>query len=294
MFAEFDLVMPGDLDEALDILAEAGGDDGAEVLPLAGGTNLVVDLRARTLRADRLVGLGKIAGLRGIERPNGRIAIGGGTTLSDILRDPGMAEAAPSLVESARVLAGQMVRNTATVAGNVCCGSPAADTVPPLLSLDAELTLTSSGGSRIVPLADFFLDYQQNQRRPDELVTKISWEAPGPKSANLFYKLARRKGDAITVVGIAVTVTAEGGKCTKARIALGAVAPIVKRAREAEAMLEGGALTPELIEAAARQAVEESSPIDDLRASADYRRHSVHVLTRRLLTQAWERATEGG
>jgi len=293
MFAEFDLVMPGDLDEALDILAEASGDGGSEVLPLAGGTNLVVDLRARRVTTDKLVGLGRIGALRGIERSNGRVAIGAGTTLSDILRDPGMAAAAPSLVESARVFAGQMVRNTATVAGNVCCGSPAADTVPPLLSLDAEVTLTGRDGSRTVPLSDFFLGYQENQRRPGELVTGISWDAPKARSANLFYKLARRKGDAITVVGIAVTVAVEAGRCSTARIALGAVAPIVKRAREAEAILEGEALTPELIEAAARRAVEESSPIDDVRASADYRRHSVHALTRRLLTQAWDRAAGG-
>ncbi|MDH3911219.1 MAG: xanthine dehydrogenase family protein subunit M [Rhodospirillales bacterium] len=294
MFAEFDLVMPGDLDEALDILAEAGGDGDAGILPLAGGTNLVVDLRARRIRADKLVGLGRIAALRGIERSNGRVTIGAGTTLSDILRDPGMVEAAPSLVDSARVFAGQMVRNTATVAGNVCCGSPAADTVPPLLSLDAEVTLAGKGGTRNVPLADFFLGYQEDERRPAELVTKIAWDAPKPKSANLFYKLARRKGDAITVVGVAVTVAVEAGKCTTARIALGAVAPVVKRAREAEALLEGEALTPELIEAAARQAAEDSSPIDDVRASADYRRHSVHALTRRLLSQAWAQVTEGG
>ena len=292
MLAEFDLVMPGDLAEALDILAGEGGGD-AGTLPLAGGTNLVVDLRARRLSADRLVGLGRIGALRGIARKNGRVAIGGGTTLSDLLRDPGMAEAAPSLVESARVFAGQMVRNTATVAGNVCCGSPAADTVPPLLSLDAEVTLTSSGGERVLPLTDFFLDYQKDRRRPDELVTEIAWDVPPPGSSNLFYKLARRKGDAITVVGVAVTIAAEAGRCSRARIALGAVAPIVKRAREAEALLEGQVLTPELIEAAARQAVEESRPIDDIRASADYRRHAVHVLTRRLVTQAWERATGG-
>jgi carbon-monoxide dehydrogenase medium subunit len=292
MLAEFDLVMPGDLAEALDILAGEGGGD-AGTLPLAGGTNLVVDLRAKRISANTLVGLGRIGTLRAIERRNGRVAIGGGTTLSDILRDPGMAEAAPSLLESARVFAGQMVRNTATVAGNVCCGSPAADTVPPLLSLDAELTLTSSSGARVVPLADFFLGYNEDQRRPDELVTEIAWDAPPAGSANLFYKLARRKGDAITVAGVAVTIAAEAGRCSRARIALGAVAPIVKRARDAEALLEGRALTPELIEAAAQRAVEDSSPIDDIRASADYRRHAVHVLTRRLLTQAWDRAAEG-
>lgn len=292
MLAEFDLVMPGDLAEALDILAgEGAGDPGT--LPLAGGTNLIVDLRARRVSADKLVGLGRIGALRGITRRNGRIAIGGGTTLSDLLRDPGMADAAPSLVESARVFAGQMVRNTATVAGNICWGSPAADTVPPLLSLDAEVTLTSSSGERVLPLDEFFLDYQEVERRPDELVTEIAWDPLPAKSSNLFYKLARRKGDAITVVGVAVTIAAEAGRCNRARIALGAVAPTVKRAREAEAMLEGQVLSPELIEAAAQQAVEESSPIDDIRASADYRRHAVHVLTRRLVTQAWDGATGG-
>jgi carbon-monoxide dehydrogenase medium subunit len=144
-----------------------------------------------------------------------------------------------------------------------------------------------------VPLADVFLGYNEDQRRPDELVTEIAWDAPPAGSANLFYKLARRKGDAITVAGVAVTIAAEAGRCSRARIALGAVAPIVKRARDAEALLEGRALTPELIEAAAQRAVEDSSPIDDIRASADYRRHAVHVPTRRLLTQAWDRAAEG-
>jgi carbon-monoxide dehydrogenase medium subunit len=99
--------------------------------------------------------------------------------------------------------------------------------------------------------------------------------------------LARRKGDAITVTGVAVTVTRDGDRCADARIALGAVAPTVFRAKEAEAMLAGGTLTEELIDAAARKAMEQADPIDDLRASADYRRHMVQVLTRRLLNQAW-------
>jgi carbon-monoxide dehydrogenase medium subunit len=140
-----------------------------------------------------------------------------------------------------------------------------------------------------VPLSEFFTGFKESVRRPDELVTRVSWPVPPAGSANLFYKLARRQGDAITVVGIAVTLHAEAGTCTTARIALGAVAPVVKRATAAEAMLTGAALTPELIEAAARKASEEAEPIDDIRASADYRRHGVHVLTRRLLTQARDR-----
>jgi carbon-monoxide dehydrogenase medium subunit len=106
---------------------------------------------------------------------------------------------------------------------------------------------------------------------------------------DLFYKLARRKGDAVTVTGVAVGLTAANGKCERARIALGAVAPVVLRAKQAESMLEGEALSPPLIEAAAHRAAEEASPIDDVRASAEYRRHTVHVLTRRLVAQAWDR-----
>ena len=285
MLSEFELEIPGNLDEALDILATG---DGASVMPLAGGTNVLVDIRSRRNVPDRLVGISNIAELRRLDVAEDRITIGAGTTVGEILHNPDMAEWAPSLVAAARVFGGQMVRNAATVGGNICCGSPAADTVPPLLSLDAEVELTGKEGRRTMPLADFFLGYQHNQLRPGELLTSIAWNKPQINSANLFYKLGLRKGDAITVVGVAVSVAVEAGACSHARIALGAVGPTVLRARKAEEMLAGEALGEELIDAAARQAVEECSPIDDLRASAEYRRHCVHVLTRRLLTQAWE------
>jgi carbon-monoxide dehydrogenase medium subunit len=182
-----------------------------------------------------------------------------------------------------------MVRNTATVAGNVAYGSPAADLVPPLMALDAEVTLMSNSGTRTVPLADYFTGYRQTVRKPDELISEISWPKRGPGMADLFYKLARRKGDAITVTGVAVALTLAGGKCTGVRIALGAVAPVVLRARKAEAMLEGQAPDGGLIEAAAQLAAEDCNPIDDVRASAEYRRHTVHMLVRRLVGQAVER-----
>ena len=292
MLANFDLTTPASLDEALETLADAGGGPGAT--PLAGGTNMLVDIRARRENPARLVWLGKIAALRGIRIAEGRVSLGGGTTMSDILRHPSMADCAPSLVASARIFGGQMVRNRATVAGNICSGSPAADVVPPLLSLDAEVCLTSRSGTRVVPLDAFYRGFKENDRRADELVTEVRWDKPSANSRNLFYKLALRKGDAITVAGVAVTVTAERGKCTAARIALGAVAPTVLRARQAEDMLAGQALTPELIDTAAQQAAAACNPIDDLRASADYRRHAVHMLTRRLVTQAWDGLADAG
>ena len=286
MYVPFELEMPSDLDGALSALATAGH---SRTVALAGGTNLIVDMRAKRERPERVVGLGKVGELRGMDFGAERITIGGGTTVTELLASPGIAEAAPSLVESARLFAGLMVRNTATVAGNIACGSPAADLVPPLLSLDADVTLASVGGTRTVPLDEYFLDYKRDVRRPDELITRVSWPHPPKPSVNTFYKLARRKGDAITVTGVALTLSAADGVCTRARIALGAVAPIVFRAREAESLLEGRALSAALIDEAAAVATAASSPIDDVRASADYRLHTVEALTRRLVSQAWDR-----
>ena len=285
MYATFDLDIPQDLEGALEILASG---DGPAATPLAGGTNLIVDIRAKRERPTRVVGLDKVGELRGIECTEERITIGSRTTVSDLLNSPEIAAAAPSLVDAARVFAGQMIRNTATVGGNIACGSPAADLVPPLMSLDAEITLTSTSGSRSVALADYFTGYKQDVRRTGELITKVAWSRLPARSVNTFRKLGRRIGDAITVTGVAVTLVVEDGVCQRARIALGAVAPVVFRATAAEAVIEGQALSAELIDAAAQRAAAESSPIDDVRASAEYRLHTTETLTRRLLTQAWQ------
>jgi CO/xanthine dehydrogenase FAD-binding subunit len=286
MHSEFELQTPERLEDALAVLARSGQ---PAMLPLAGGTNVIVDLRAGRLAPEGLVSLARIEALRWIRRSGGRVAMGGRTSVSDLLRSPEVAEHGASLVEAARVFAGQVVRNTATVAGNIACGSPAADLVPPLMALDADLALTSAEGSRRVPISDYFTGYKQDVRKANELISEISWAVPSPGSTNLFYKLARRKGDAITVTGVAVSLTVADGVCTSARIALGAVAPVVMRARAAEALIEGRALTPAVIDAAGRRAAEECRPIDDIRASAAYRRHTVHMLTRRLIGDAWAR-----
>ena len=285
MYAPFQLDIPNDLTGALAALAD---DAGEIVVPFAGGTNLIVDIRAKRERPERMVSLGEVGELLGMEFGLERTVIGGRTTVSDLLRSPGIAAQAPSLIDAARLFGGLMVRNAGTVAGNIASGSPAADLVPPLLVLDSEITLASASSTRTLALDDYYLGYKKDVRRPDELITRISWRRLPETSASRFYKLARRKGDAITVTGVAVTLSAADGKCTKARIALGAVAPIVFRAKEAEALLEGQALTPALIDAAAVAAVAACNPIDDIRASADYRRHTVEVLTRRLVAQAWD------
>ena len=290
MYAPFHLDIPTDLDGALAALANGGGET---VLPIAGGTNLIVDIRAKRERPDRMVGLGEVDELLGMEYGPERISIGGRTTVSDLLRSPEIAQEAPSLIEAARLFGGLMVRNTGTVAGNIASGSPAADLVPPLLVFDAELELASVSGTRTLALDDYYLGYKQDARRPDELITRISWPRLPENSVNTFYKLARRKGDAITVTGVAVALSVADGTCTRARIALASVAPVVLRAKQAETVLEGRALTPALIDEAAEAAAETCTPIDDIRASAGYRRHTVRALTRRLVTQAWGRLARG-
>ena len=284
MLRDFELEMPANLQETLSSLP--GG------TPLAGGTNLLVDLRSRREAADRLIWLGNIDNFRDIKIEDEQVTIGGGTTVGDIFRHPKMETAAPSLIDCARVFGGQMVRNRATLAGNICSSSPAADAVPPLLSLDAKLYLASATNVRTIALDDFYTGFKKNRRSEDELVIALSWPVPAANTANRFYKLARRKGDAITVAGVAVTVTRNGDTCTDARIALGAIAPTVFRAKDAEALLKDCVLTEERIDAAARKAMDQAEPIDDLRASADYRRDMVGVLTRRLLHQAWQSLSE--
>ncbi len=286
MYAEFDLLVPERLDQALAMIA--GAKTPEDAAPLGGGTNLVVEMRAKGAGPAALVSVGRLADLRGISIGADRVTIGGATTVSDILRHPGMARAGAALVESAKAFAGQMVRNTATVAGNICCGSPAADLVPPLMALGASVTLQSGKGTRTVPLDAYFTGYKTSVRRPDELITAITWPLSRDASASRFYKLGRRMGDAITMVGVSVFVAMKGGTFTEVRIALGAVGPCVFRATTAEALLRGQAPTPALIARAAAEAAAEASPIDDIRASGEYRKQQVQVLVGRLLGQTIE------
>ncbi len=282
MLLSFDLIEPRTLSEALDALASGG-------LPYAGGTNLIPDLRSGKGPAGPFVSLAALDDLRGITLDGDVVVMGARTTMSDILNTADMRRWAPSLVAQADVFAGHMVRNTATVGGNICYGSPSADVVPPLLALDAEVLVAGPGGERAMALERFLLDYKKTALQPGELLTAIRWQVPPENETHLFYKLGRRKGDAITVTGVAVALAAEQGRCTRARIALGSVAPTVFRAREAERFLEGQLVLPSLIDVAGRQAAAMCKPINDVRASGAYRRHTAFALTQRLLTQAWER-----
>ena len=283
MLAEFDLWRPQTLPEALGLLA----DKAPEARPLAGGTNVLVELRGAAHGPQALVDLSRVRELRGLQRQDGHVVIGGGTTITELLTHPLIAEHGALLKEAAAVFANPLVRNRATVAGNLVDASPAADAAPPLLALEATVQLANRGGSRWVPLEDFLVGVRQTLRQPDELLVAVSWPVPSPLSAGAYGKFGLRRADAISLISAAVRVERdEAGHCRQARIALGAVAPRPFRAHLAEDCLEGQALTAEAIAEAAHLAAEAARPIDDIRGSAAYRRRLVEVTVRRLLTQA--------
>jgi CO/xanthine dehydrogenase FAD-binding subunit len=283
---EFDLVIPKNLSDALDAL---GGAD-AEIQPLGGGTDLIVNIRARLVQPGALVALSEIRELGEIRRADGHVRVGGGVHVAHFLEHPLLLEHADIARQSAAKFGNPMIRNLATVAGNLASASPAADLAPPLLALGADVELASKRGTRVLPLEDFFVGPRKTARRADELITGLRWPVPPKKSAGAFYKLGLRQADAISVVSVGIMIDRDGGNCRNPRIALGAVAARPLRAHRAEAVLAGQTFSDATIGEAARIASEECSPIDDLRGSAAYRRRMVRVYVRRMLEQAWSNA----
>lgn len=283
---DFDLLIPRSLDDALLTLARADH----SIQALAGGTDMMVNVRARLVQPDVLVSLNDIAELRGVERVNGSIRIGAGTRINDFLTDPLLLEHADLARQGAYVFANPMIRNLATVGGNIATASPAGDIIPPLLALNGEIELAHKNETRRLPLREFFIGPRKTVRRADELILNLYLPVNQPHTAGGFYKLGLRQADAISVVSVAAWLKRDGEKVQDVRIALGAVAPRPLRAERAEAVLRGQRFTDSLFSEAARVAAGESSPIDDLRGTAAYRRRMAQVYVKRMLEKAWKEA----
>jgi CO/xanthine dehydrogenase FAD-binding subunit len=280
MQVDFDLLMPETLPEALALLAEMAPD----LTPIAGGTNVIVNMREDRHRYQKLMDLNRIGELHGIRKEDDRLVIGSTTTLARVLEHPLVREHALPLMQAASVFANPLVRNRATVGGNLVDASPAADTAPPLLAMDANVLLASKKGFRQLPLHDFMVGVNKTLCQPDELLVSIRCPIPAGKRRGGFKKAGLRKGTACSIISAAVMVECdEDGICQKARIALGAAAPRPIRAEAAEELLAGQRLTPQVIAEAGRLCAQAASPIDDIRGSAEYRRRMVEVIVRRLL-----------
>jgi len=278
---------PENLDEAVRLAA------GGNATLLAGGTDLMLQTRSG-LKAFKpiLVNLRRVPELGKITRAGAAIRIGALTTVADILENDLIKEKASILAETADRFASGQIRNTATLGGNVCNASPAGDMIIPLMLLDAEVELASCSGrnmaTRTLPIADFFTGPGKTKMQPDEILTAFLFPAPGETFVAGFKKFGTRPALDISVVSVGIACRKEDGILKNVRVAFGAVAPVPLRGPNIEAALEGRILDAEKIAEAARIAVEEVSPISDVRASAWYRRELVRVLTGRLLEHVHE------
>lgn len=283
----FEIVLPAGVDDCLRAL----GEDGAGTKVLAGGTDLVPQLKNGVVKPARVVDLSGVARLRRVDgAPGGGVRIGSTVTARTLEQHPLIRAEYRALAESAALVGSVQIRNLATVGGNLCNAAPSADMAPPLLALDAEAVIAGPTGERRVPLASFFTGVRRTVLGPGELLVELVVPPPGPRSAGSYLRHTPRRELDIAVVGVAAQLTLSDGVCATARIALAAVAPVPLRATAAEQILVGQPPTPERIAQAADLAVEAARPISDQRGSADFRRHLVRVLTRRTLTAALARA----
>ena len=277
---------PSSLAEAVDLGARFGADGRF----LAGGTDLIIQMRRGKVAPRHVLSLHRVPGLDAIEL-NGSVRLGALVTHRAIERCASFQGRLRALVEGAEVVGGHQIRNVGTVGGNIVNASPAADVVPVLLALDAAVTCVGADGERTLTLEEFLLEPGRTARRPGELLTAVRFAVPQGRAATAFLKAGRRRAMEISVVCVAarLTLDASGERCVEARIALGAVAPTTWRAREAERLLEGRPLTPEAMREAGRAAAAGCRPIGDVRASARYRRLLAETLVPRALARCRKR-----
>jgi CO/xanthine dehydrogenase FAD-binding subunit len=282
---EFEYHAPGSVEEAIRLLRELG--PGA--LPLAGGTDLLVKMKQRAVAPTHVVNLKGIPGLAGEEKGPEGIRIGALTRLRDLERSGLVAERLPLLRETVEAMASVQIRNMATIGGNICNASPAADAAVTLITLGAEAQIAGLGGVRAIPLRDFFTGPGTTDLREGEILTSLLVPRPREGAGWAFLKLGRTSLDLATV-NVASTLCLDGDTVTECSITLGAVAPTPLRVASAEGLLVGRRATPEAFKEAAGMCCAAIRPISDIRASAEYRMAASRALVFDALTRACGRA----
>ena len=279
--APFDYVRPNNLDELCDVLSQYG----AKAKLLAGGTDLTIALKQRLINPEVLIDLNRVRKeLTGIDASKSNLIIGAMTTYTELEANPAVIRYARALSEAASQVGTYQIRNLGTIGANLANGSPAADTAPPLIVLRAKVHLRNKHGTREIPVEDFITGVKKTAIRPDEIITSI--EIPLNEHLSSYWmRSAKRNENVISVVSVAVASEIRSNRFGESRIALGAVAPTPILAKESSSELSGSPINPATIETVSKLAAKESKPISDVRASADYRRHLVHVLTKRTINE---------
>ena len=285
----FELLQPRSLAEAL----EMKKDHRERAKILAGGTDLLVLLKDGKLKAQAVMSLGRLSELNFIRSEGERgVAIGALVSHSDVAASRIIQQRCPDLAEACAQVGAAQIQNLGTLGGNLCNASPAADAAPPLLLMDALLTLASARGERRVAIHDFFLGPRRTVLEPDEILQEIFVPQPVGRRGATYLKLGRRKAMEIAIVGVGVAIHLNGSDriVSECRIAMSSVAPTPLRARRGEAIFANQEIRDELIEEAAEVAAEEASPISDVRATRGYRLDMIRVLCRRAAREALARA----
>ncbi|WP_054938082.1 FAD binding domain-containing protein [Moorella stamsii] len=280
--SSFGYILPKTKQEALMVLNETG-EKGRIV---AGSTNILPDIRARKITGCILVDISGLRELKGIEAAGETVTVGSLTTISELLQSEIIARDAKVLWQACRRFADPLVRNRATIGGNIANASPAADGVVPLLALEATVNVESqAAGKREIPLTEFFTGPGKSVLQPGELITSVSF-AKTTAMKGAFIKFGLRKAMAISLASIGIVLGFSGDTITQARIALGALAPTPLRARETENYLSGKQISDEVMARASELITTEVKPISDVRASQAYRWHLTGVLFRRAIEAA--------
>ncbi len=277
-------IFPKSVEEALELLERYGG----EARIIAGGTDLVLQLRRGEVRARVLVDITRIPEIRGIKEEDGFIWVGATTTHQEVAESPLIQAKASLLAKACRSIGSLQIRNVGTIGGNLVNAMPAADSAIALAALDAEVEVASKDGSRWIPITQFHVDVGECCINPClELVKGVRFRPLGKNEGSSFQRLARRQALILPILNVGVVVGWEEGQFSRAAIAIGPVAPIPFRAQKAEEYLKGSPVSAESIEEAARLAQEEAQPRSSLlRGSAEYRKDMVRVLVRRALMEA--------
>jgi CO/xanthine dehydrogenase FAD-binding subunit len=284
---KFEYDAPTSLPEALDLLAKYDG----KARVFAGGTDLLVSMKKREVLPEHLISLKGLTELKGIHHEKEGMKIGASVTLDEIEHSKIIQDKFCALWDAVQVMASPQIRSLGTIGGNLCSAAPSADTAPPLIVLDASVEIMSSQGKRKVLVEKFFKGPEESVLKPGEILTQILIPDPLEKSGGAYCKLMRRAAMDLAQVGVAVFLSFDSEKriCRGAKIALGAVGPTPIRALKAEQILLNKEINERVGKQAGKVAAQEANPRSSIRASKEYRREMIEVLTKRAVMAAYNR-----
>lgn len=284
---KFEYHAPTSLPEALDLLAKYDG----KARVFAGGTDLLVSMKKREVLPEHLISLKGLAELKGIHHGKEGMKIGASVTLDEIEHSKMVQDKFCALWDAIQVMASPQIRSLGTIGGNLCSAAPSADTAPPLIVLDASVEIISSKGKRKVLIEKFFKGPEESVLKPGEILTQVLIPHPLKKSSGAYFKLMRRAAMDLAQVGVAVFLNFDSEKriCRGAKIALGAVGSTPIRALKAEQILLNKEMNETVGKEAGTIAAQEANPRSSIRASKEYRREMIEVLTKRAVMAAYNR-----